>query len=39
MVTEAGAWDNPDDGFEFGLTCVLDGIQAQVESRPAPSAD
>lgn len=29
-VSEAGAWNNPDEGFEFGLKCVLDGIAAQL---------
>lgn len=31
-VSEEGAWDNRDDGFEFGLKCVLDGIEAQLSS-------
>ncbi len=34
-LSEGGAWDNPDGGFEFGLTCVLDGIQAQVQATSA----
>ncbi len=28
----AGAWDTRDDGFEFGLDCLLDGIQKRVDS-------
>jgi len=31
-VSEAGAWDTNNDGFEFGLRCVLDGIEAQTGS-------
>ncbi|MDQ3054010.1 MAG: TetR/AcrR family transcriptional regulator [Actinomycetota bacterium] len=32
-VSEAGAWESTDDGFEFGLKCVFDGIEAQLRSR------
>lgn len=40
-VSEAGAWDTDNDGFEFGLKCVMDGIEAQVRAgpgRPSESA-
>jgi hypothetical protein len=27
---DAGVWDGADTGFEFGLECLLDGIERRV---------
>ena len=35
-VSESGAWESTDDGFEFGLKCVLDGIELQLAARSGP---
>jgi AcrR family transcriptional regulator len=32
---DAGVWESGDDGFQFGLDCLLDGIQKRIEAAAA----